>query len=69
MSAAIDNLQAAQRRAMTIRPQGSGFPVLAETLRRAGVHRNLWPCPGPKACMSVTTVSWKPKEPRWCACS
>jgi uncharacterized protein YbcV (DUF1398 family) len=45
MSSAIENLQAAQRHAMTIRPKVGGFPVLAETLRGAGVHRNRWSLP------------------------
>jgi uncharacterized protein YbcV (DUF1398 family) len=42
MSKAIDNLQAAQHRALAGRPKVGGFPYLAETLRRAGVTRNLW---------------------------
>jgi uncharacterized protein YbcV (DUF1398 family) len=42
MSKAIENLQAAQQQAMAGRPQAGGFPYLAETLRRAGVTRNLW---------------------------
>ncbi len=42
MSKAIENLQAAQQRAMAGRPKVGGFPYLAETLRRAGVTRNLW---------------------------
>lgn len=42
MSKAIENLQSAQKRAMAIRPKVGGFPYLAETLRRAGVTRNLW---------------------------
>jgi uncharacterized protein YbcV (DUF1398 family) len=50
MSKAIENLQAAQRRAMTGRPKVGGFPYLAETLRRAGVTRNLWFLP---ACQSL----------------
>jgi uncharacterized protein YbcV (DUF1398 family) len=50
MSAAIENLQAAQQRAMAGRPKVGGFPYLAETLRRAGVKRNLWYLP---ACQSV----------------
>jgi uncharacterized protein YbcV (DUF1398 family) len=45
MSIAIDNLQAAQRRAMASRPTVGAFPVLAETLRRAGVRRNIWSLP------------------------
>lgn len=50
MSKAIENLQAAQKRAMAIRPIVGGFPYLAETLRRAGVTRNFWFLP---ACQSV----------------
>jgi uncharacterized protein YbcV (DUF1398 family) len=50
MSKAIENLQAAQQRAMAGRPKAGGFPYLAETLRRAGVTRNLWFLP---ACESV----------------
>jgi uncharacterized protein YbcV (DUF1398 family) len=45
MSRAIENLQAAQQRAMAARPQIGGFPYLAETLRRAGVIRNVWTLP------------------------
>ena len=50
MGKAIENLQAAQKRAMAGRPKVGGFPYLAETLRRAGVTRNLWYLP---ACQSV----------------
>jgi uncharacterized protein YbcV (DUF1398 family) len=50
MSKAIENLQAAQKRAMAIRPKVGGFPYLAETLRRAGVTRNIWSLP---ACQSI----------------
>jgi uncharacterized protein YbcV (DUF1398 family) len=50
MSKAIDNLQAAQARAMSGRPKVGGFPYLAETLRRAGVIRNRWTLP---ACQSL----------------
>jgi uncharacterized protein YbcV (DUF1398 family) len=50
MSQAIDNLQAAQRKAMAIRPKVGGFPYLAEVLRQAGVTRNLWFLP---ACQSL----------------
>ena len=50
MSKAIENLQAAQKRAMAGRPKIGGFPYLAETLRRAGVTRNLWFLP---ACESL----------------
>lgn len=50
MSKAIENLQAAQQRAMAIRPKVGGFPYLAEALRQAGVARNLWFLP---ACQSI----------------
>jgi uncharacterized protein YbcV (DUF1398 family) len=50
MSAATDNLQAAFERGAAIRPKVAGFPYLAETLRRAGVTRNLWFLP---ACESL----------------
>lgn len=50
MSKAIDDLQAALQRAMAGRPIVGGFPYLAETLRRAGVTRNLWFLP---ACQSL----------------
>ena len=50
MSDAIDNLQAALQRAFAGRPAVRGFPYLAETLRRAGVTRNLWFLP---ACQSL----------------
>lgn len=50
MSDAIAHLQAAQTQAMTIRPRVGGFPYFAETLRRAGVTRNVWQLP---ACQSL----------------
>jgi len=50
MSKAVENLQAAQKHAMSIRPRVGGFPYLAETLRRAGVTRNIWSLP---ACQSI----------------
>ena len=50
MSNAIANLQAAQQRAIAGRPKVGGFPYLAETLRRAGVSRNVWFLP---ACESL----------------
>jgi uncharacterized protein YbcV (DUF1398 family) len=50
MSNAIDNLEAAQKRAMAIRPKVGGFPYFAETLRRAGVTRNFWFLP---ACQNL----------------
>src|SRR6185312_15353310 len=42
MSSAIENLQEAQQRALSIRPKAGGFPVLAEVLRQAGVRKNQW---------------------------
>jgi uncharacterized protein YbcV (DUF1398 family) len=50
MSKATENLQAALQRGMAGRPKVGGFPYLAETLRRAGVTRNLWFLP---ACESL----------------
>jgi uncharacterized protein YbcV (DUF1398 family) len=50
MSKSIENLQSAQQRAMAGRPKVGGFPYLAETLRLAGVTRNLWSLP---ACQSL----------------
>ena len=44
----------AQKRAMAGRPKVGGFPYLAETLRRAGVTRNLWFLP---ACESLYLTS------------
>ena len=57
MSKATDNLQAAQQRAMATRPKVGGFPYLAETLRRAGVTRNLWFLP---ACESLYLTEHRP---------
>jgi uncharacterized protein YbcV (DUF1398 family) len=50
MSTAIENLQAALERGMANRPSVGRFPHLAETLRRAGVTRNVWSLP---ACQSL----------------
>lgn len=50
MSKAIDNLNEAMKRAAAIRPKVRGFPYLAETLRQAGVTRNVWSLP---ACQSL----------------
>lgn len=57
MGNAIENLQAAQQRAMAIRPKVGGFPYLAETLRRAGVIRNIWTLP---ACQSLYLTTTGP---------
>ncbi|WMY72506.1 DUF1398 family protein [Buttiauxella selenatireducens] len=50
MSKAIDNLQAAMKKAMANRPAVGGFPYLAETLRAAGVKTNEWTLP---SCQSL----------------
>jgi len=50
VSKAIENLKSAQQRAMAGRPRIGGFPYLAETLRKAGVTRNMWSLP---ACQSL----------------
>ncbi len=47
---AIANLENAMKRAMANRPEVGGFPYLAETLRQAGVARNIWTLP---ACQSL----------------
>ena len=54
MSKAVENLQVAQKRAMDGRPKVGGFPYEAETLRRAGVIRNVWSLP---ACQSLYVTS------------
>lgn len=61
MSKAIENLEAAQERAMAIRPKVGGFPYRAETLRRAGVTRNLWFLP---ACQSLFLTNDGPSSRR-----
>ena len=45
MSTLTDSIQNAQRRAVEIRPKVGGFPVLAEVLHQAGIHRNEWTLP------------------------
>jgi hypothetical protein len=50
MSRATDKLQAAQHRAIAIRPKVGGFPYLAEVLWQAGVRRDLWYLP---SCQSL----------------
>jgi uncharacterized protein YbcV (DUF1398 family) len=50
MSKAIDNLNTAMQKAAGIRPKVGGFPYLAESLRQAGVTRNIWLLP---ACQSL----------------
>jgi uncharacterized protein YbcV (DUF1398 family) len=45
MSTLTDTVQNAQRKAAEIRPEVGGFPVLAEVLRQAGIHRNEWTLP------------------------
>ncbi len=50
MSQAVENLMEAQKFAMSIRPKVGGFPVLAESLRQAGVTSNQWSLP---SCQST----------------
>lgn len=50
MSKSTENLESAMKRAMAGRPKVGGFPYLAETLRKAGVKRNLWFLP---SCESI----------------
>ena len=57
MSTATENLTSAQQRAMAGRPKVGGFPYLAETLRSAGVTRNLWSLP---ACQSLYVTDLGP---------
>lgn len=44
-------------RAAAIRPKVGGFPYLAETLRQAGVLRNVWSLP---ACQSLFQTNYGP---------
>lgn len=57
MSKAIDNLNTAMQRAAAIRPKVGGFPYLAESLRQAGVTRNIWSLP---ACQSLFLTNHGP---------
>jgi uncharacterized protein YbcV (DUF1398 family) len=57
MSKAIDNLNTAMQRAASIRPKVGGFPYLAESLRQAGVTRNIWSLPG---CQSLFLTAQGP---------
>lgn len=50
MSKAVENLTKALQFAMSIRPKVGGFPYLAETLKRAGITRNIWNLP---SCQSI----------------
>ena len=50
MSKATETLQAAQKKAMSVRPKIGGFPYLAEVLRQAGVKQNVWSLP---SCQSI----------------
>jgi uncharacterized protein YbcV (DUF1398 family) len=54
MSSLTEKLIAAQKHAMSIRPSVGGFPVLAEVLRQAGVHRNLWQLP---SCQAIYVMA------------
>ena len=61
MSKAIENLQAAQQRAMASRPKVGGFPYLAETLRRAGRDpQHLVPARMPE---SLSDGRWTSRDP------
>ena len=57
MSKAIENLTRAIERAAALRPKVGGFPYLAESLRHAGVIRNIWSLP---ACQSLFLTSIGP---------
>ena len=57
MSNAVKNLEEALMRAMAGRPKVGGFPYLAETLRLAGVSRNIWHLP---ACESIYLTAQGP---------
>jgi uncharacterized protein YbcV (DUF1398 family) len=57
MSKAIENPETAFQRAMAIRPKVGGFPYLAETLRLAGITRNIWFLP---ACQSLSLTGYGP---------
>lgn len=57
MSKAVDNLQGALERAAAGRPKAGGFPYLAETLRQAGVLRNIWHLP---SCQSLYVTEHGP---------
>lgn len=50
MNNAIVNLQETFKKAIANRPKVGGFPYLAESLRSAGVTRNLWHLP---SCQSL----------------
>ncbi len=57
MSKAVENLIKAQQLAMSIRPKVGGFPYLAETLKRAGITRNIWNLP---SCQSIYLTQYGP---------
>ncbi len=57
MSKAIENLNKAMERAAANRPSVGGFPYLAESLRCAGVLRNIWSLP---ACQSLFLTTLGP---------
>jgi uncharacterized protein YbcV (DUF1398 family) len=62
MSKAIENLEEAMKKAASIRPKVGGFPYLAETLRLAGVSRNVWTLP---AAQSVFLTERGPVVMQW----
>jgi len=57
MSRQSRTLRQAFQRARAIRPKVGGFAYLAETLRQAGVTRNIWSLP---ACQSLYLTSLAP---------
>jgi uncharacterized protein YbcV (DUF1398 family) len=61
MSALTDTVQHAQRTAGEIRPEVGGFPVLAEVLCQAGIHRNARTLPaGQSVCVTDTGAVSEP---------
>ncbi len=57
MSKAVENLMKAQQLAMSTRSKKGGFPYLAETLKRAGITRNIWNLP---SCQSIYLTKYGP---------
>lgn len=75
MNQAIQNLENALQRGMNNRPKIGGFPYLAETLRQAGVTRNIWTLPscqsiyltqhGPVVIQGAPLISGKEEVPKF----
>ena len=55
MSTLTDTVQNARRKAAEIRPEVGGFPVMAEVLRQAGIHRNEWALPAGQSVYATDT--------------